>query len=443
VTAFGPLFVPERLLDAVSDSAWLQAMLETERALASAEAKAGIVPADAATAIADSCRPELYDTETLAREGGSVGNPAEPLVRALRERVGGEAARYVHWGATSQDVMDTASMLVARRALDLIVVELDRISAALAELAETHRSTPMAARTLLQQAVPTTFGFKVAGWLVAVQEARGRLRAIRSERLAAQLGGAAGTLAPLGERGVDVLRLFSGELGLAEPVMPWHTNRTRIAELGGALETTAGVLGKIGLDIVLLAQTEVGEVSEGRDGGSSTLPQKRNPVRSTLARACAHLVSGYASVLSRTLIQEHERAAGAWHAEWEALSGALAFTGGAAAAIAEALEGLEVDAARMRRNLELTEGLILAERVAFSLAEQHGRAEAHEVVRETVRRAAGSGRTFGEELRADGRVDLSEAELTELLDPTTYLGSAEAFVDRALEQYRRERSEEA
>lgn len=443
MTAFGPLFVPERLLDAVSDSAWLQAMLETERALASAEARAGIVPADAATAIAESCRSELYETETLAREGGSVGNPAEPLVRALRERVGGDAARYVHWGATSQDVMDTASMLVARRALDLIVVELDRISAALAGLAETHRSTPMAARTLLQQAVPTTFGFKVAGWLVAVQEARGRLRAIRSERLAAQLGGAAGTLAPLGERGVDVLRLFSEELGLAEPVLPWHTNRARIAELGGALETTAGALGKIGLDVVLLAQTEVGEVSEGRDGGSSTLPQKRNPVRSTLARACAHLVSGYASVLSRTLIQEHERAAGAWHAEWEALSGALAFTGGAAAAIAEALEGLEVDAARMRRNLELTEGLILAERVVFSLAEQHERAMAHEVVRETVRRAAGSGRTFGEELRADGRVDLSEAELTELLDPTTYLGSAEAFVDRALEQYRRERSEEA
>jgi len=443
VTTFAPLFVPERLLDAVSDRAWLEAMLQVENALASAEVAAGIVPAEAATAIADSCRPELFDIEALAREGRSVGNPAEPLVRALRERVGGEAARYIHWGATSQDVMDTASMLVARHGLDLIVVELDRIAAALAALAEKHRSTPMAARTLLQQAVPTTFGFKVAGWLVAVLEARGRLQFVRTERLAAQLGGAAGTLAPLDEHGVNVLRLFSGELGLAEPVLPWHTNRTRVAELGGALDMTAGVLGKIGLDIVLLTQTEVGEVREQGGGGSSTLPQKRNPVGSTLARACSHLVSGYASVLSHTLIQEHERAAGAWHAEWEALSGALAFTGGAAAAIAEALDGLEVDAARMRRNLELTDGLILAERVAFSLAEQHGRTLAHEIVREAVLRTAGSERTFEEELRADARIDLSDGELASRLDPTTYLGSAEAFVDRALEQYRRERAEEA
>jgi len=443
VTTFGPLFVPGQLLDAVSDGAWLEAMLETECALASAEAAAGIVSAEEATAIADSCRPELYDIEALAREGRSVGNPAEPLVRALRERVRGQAARYVHWGATSQDIMDTASMLVARRGIDHILGELDSVASDLAALAETHRSTPMAARTFLQQAVPTTFGFKVAGWLVAVLEARGRLLFVRTERLAAQLGGAAGTLAPLDERGVDVLRLFSAELGLAEPVVPWHTNRTRIAEIGAALETTAGALGKIGLDIVLLAQTEVGEVRERGDGGSSTLPQKRNPVGSTLARACAHLVSGYASVLSRALIQEHERAAGAWHAEWEALSSAVAYTGGAAAAIAEALGGLEVDAARMRRNLELTNGLILAERVAFSLAEQHGRTMAHEIVREAALRAAGSGRTFKEELRADSRIELSDEGLTSALDPSTYLGSAEVFVDRALEQYRRELAGEA
>jgi 3-carboxy-cis,cis-muconate cycloisomerase len=339
--------------------------------------------------------------------------------------------------------MDTASMLVARRALDLIVVDLDRIAAALAALAETHRSTPMAARTLLQQAVPTTFGFKVAGWLVAVLEARRMLEVVRAERLAAQLGGAAGTMAPLGERGEHVLQLFAEELGLAEPVLPWHTNRTRIAELGGALDTTAGVLGKIGLDVVLLAQTEVGEVREGSDGGSSTLPQKRNPVRSTLARACAQLVSGYASVLSRAVVQEHERAAGAWHAEWEALSGALAFTGGAASAIAEALEELEVDTARMHRNLELTDGLILAERVAFTLTAGHGGGRAHEIVREAVQQAAASGRTFEEELRADGRIELSDQELTEALDPTTYVGSAEALVDRALELYRRGGSEDA
>lgn len=443
MTAFGPLFVPERLLDAVSDRAWLEAMLEFESALAKAEAAAGIVPAEAAAAIAERCHEDLYDFHELLELGRSAGNPAESLVHALRDAVADAAAGYVHWGATSQDVMDTASMLIARRALDIILVELDRVTAGLAALVQAHRSTPMAARTLLQQAVPTTFGFKVAGWLVAALEARGRLRTVRAERLAAQLGGAAGTLAPLGERGVDVLRLFSEELGLAEPLLPWHTNRTRIAELGGALETTAGVLGKIGLDLALLAQTEVGEVREASNGGSSTLPQKRNPVGSALARACAHLVSGYASVLSRTLIQEHERAAGAWHAEWEALSGALAFTGGAAAAIAEALDGLEVDAARMRRNLDLTDGLILAERVAFTLAERQGRGTAHEVVREAAGRTSESGRTFEEELRMDARIELSDRELAQALDPTTYLGSAEAFVDRALEQYDREHSEEA
>ena len=343
---------------------------------------------------------------------------------------------YVHWGATSQDVMDTASMLVTRRASELIVAELDRVAAGLARLADSHRSTPMAARTLLQQAVPTTFGFKAAGWLVSVLEARSRLVAVRRDRLAVQLGGAAGTLAAIGDAGPEVLRLLAAELGLAEPVLPWHTNRTRLAELGGALETAAGVLGKIGLDVVLLAQTEVGEVREGTGGGSSTLPHKRNAISSTLARACARLVEGYTSVLTSALDQEHERAAGAWHAEWEALSGALAYTGGAAHAIANAVDALEIDAERMRRNLDATNGLVVAERVSFLLAERHGRAEAHEIVRQAAQSADESGGSFEEQLRADARVDLTVEELAEALDPTSYLGSAEAFVDRALELYR-------
>lgn len=440
MTPFEPLFVPEELLDAVSDRAWLQAMLDCERALAAAGAKAGVVPDDAATLIADACRAELYDAGSLAREGRVVGNPAEPLVRALRAQVGGEAARSVHRGATSQDVVDSASMLVAREALGWVLRELDRVAAGIAALAESHRSTPMAARTLLQQALPTTFGYKAAGWLVAVLEARRMLATVRSERLAAQLGGAVGTLAAFGDRGPEVLRLFAEELGLVEPELPWHTNRVRIAELGRALETCAAVLGKVGLDLVLLAQTEVGEVREAPGGGSSTLPQKRNPVRSTLARACAELVRGHGSVLARSVVQEHERAAGAWHAEWEALSGALAFTGGAARAVAEAVEGLEVDADRMRRNLALTDGLIVAERVAFALAGR-GAEGAHEIVGEAAQRTAESGRSFAEELRADGRVELSDGELAEALDPTGYLGSAEAFVDRALDLYRRGRSE--
>jgi 3-carboxy-cis,cis-muconate cycloisomerase len=434
MTAFGPLFVPEQLLAAVSDQAWFEAMLEFESALAGAEAAAGIVPAEAAEAIASACRVELYDLGEVLDQGRAVGNPAEPLVRALRERVGEDAAGHVHRGATSQDVIDTAAMLISRHALDLISRELDRVAAGLAALAEEHRSTPMAARTLLQQAVPGTFGCKAAGWLVAVLEARRRLGQVRAERLALQLGGAAGTLAALEGHGLDVLRLLAAELDLAEPELPWHTNRTRIAELGGALDMSASVLAKIGLDLVLLAQTEVGEVRERTGGGSSTMPQKRNPVRSVVTRACAELVSGYASVLSRSVVQEHERAAGAWHAEWEALSGALAYTGGAAWSIAEAVENLEVDTDRMRANLALTDGLIVAERLSVAM----GGGKAHDVVRDAADRTAESGRSLAEELKADDRVELPAAALAEALDPMTYLGSAQAFVDRALEMYRAE-----
>ncbi len=436
MTAFGPLFVPEQILDAVSDRAWFEAMLEVESALARAEAAAGVVPDAAAAAIGDACRLELYDIGELLEQGREVGNPAEPLVRAVRRQVGEEAAGYVHRGATSQDVIDTAAMLVSRRALELIRAELDRVTGRLAALAEEHRSTPMAARTLLQQAVPATFGFKTAGWLVAVLEARRRLEQVRSERLAVQLGGAAGTLAALEGNGPEVLRLFAAEVDLAGPELPWHTNRTRVAELGSALDLSASVLAKIGLDLVLLAQTEVGEVREGTDGGSSTMPQKRNPVHSVLARACAELVSGYAWVLGRSVVQEHERAAGAWQAEWEALSGALAYTGGAAWNVAEALEGLDVDALRMQQNLEQTGGLIVTERVALAI----GGGDAHDVVRDAVLRSAESGRTFAEELRADERVQLSEGELATALDPKAYLGSAEAFVDRALALYRQQQT---
>ena len=435
---FGPLFVPGELLDAVSGRGWLEAMLEFEAALARAEAQTGIVPSEAAAAIAERCDPSLYDFEELLRQGRSIGSPPEPLVRALRENVGGDAAGWVHWGATSQDVMDTASMLVARRALDLVLAEVEGVTAALARLAETHRSTPMAARTLLQQALPTTFGLKAAGWLVAVLEARRILGAVRRERLAVQFGGAAGTLAAVEEHGPAILRRLAEDLGLAEPVLPWHTNRVRIAELGAALATTSGVLAKIALDVVLLAQTEVDEAREEIGGGSSTLPHKHNPIESTLARACARLVDGYASVLTSGLDQEHERAAGAWHAEWEALSGALAYTGGAAHAVARAVGSLQVDAERMRRNLDETNGLVLAERVSFALGARYGRAEGHDIVREAAARVGTSGRSLADELRDDERVELSDSELDALLDPATYLGSAEAFVDRALELYRSE-----
>jgi len=383
LTTFAPIFVPAAVRGAVSDGAWLAAMLETESALARAEASAGVIPADAAAAIAAACDPAGFDVEAVCADGRAVGNPAEPLVRALRERVGGEAAGFVHYGATSQDVVDTAAMLVSRAAVGAIDEELDGVATACARLAAEHRSTPMAARTLLQQAVPTTFGAKAAGWTVDVVGARDRLRAVPFQ---AQLGGAAGTLAPLGERGLAVLGAFAAELRLAEPVVPWHTHRGSLATLGGALDAAAAACAKIGLDVVLLAQTEVGEVAEAPGGGSSTLPHKRNPIRAVRARACAALVHANAGLLGGGGNEhEHERAAGAWHAEWTALTEALAHAGGAAAAARECLEGLEVFPERMRANMSAA---LYAERDAFGL------------------------------------------------DDDAYLGSAEAFVDRALARIR-------
>jgi 3-carboxy-cis,cis-muconate cycloisomerase len=428
---FERLLVPAEFVTATSDAAWLAGMLDAEAALAAAEAQAGVIPADAAGAIASACRAELYDADAIAEEGRAAGNPAEPLVRALRAEVGGNAAGFVHWGATSQDIVDTAAMLVARRGLDLVLGELDGVSEACATLALEQRSTPMAARTLLQQAVPTTFGYKAAGWLVAVREARARVAAVRTERLAVQLGGAAGTLAPLGDAGPEVVRLFASELELAEPELPWHANRVRVAELGAALALAVVPLAKIAGDVALLAQTEVGDVSDPQAGGSSTLPHKRNPVGCALAVACARQVEGYAAVLSAVGAAEHERGLGGWQAEWHALSGALAFAGGAASAVRGTLEHLEVDAERMTENLRLT-GALAAERASFLLSERLGRQAAHDL----VAAAAARGGDLVDELAADPEVGLSSAELAAALDPTTYLGSAEALVDRALQLYR-------
>jgi 3-carboxy-cis,cis-muconate cycloisomerase len=425
---FDELFVPAVFREAVSDRAWTEAMLEFEAALAVAEAEVGVIPPEAAKAIGDASSSGNFDPGALGRAGRAVGNPAAPLVRALTDAVAGDAAGYVHWGATSQDVMDTASMIVARRALALLDDELAGVAGACAGLADEHRRTVMSGRTLLQQALPISFGQKAAGWLVAVLDARRRLAAVS---LAVELGGAAGTLASLGSNGLQVLRLVAGRLELEEPTLPWHTSRARVAELGAALALAAGALEKIARDVVLLAQTEVGEVAEpadGERGGSSTLPHKRNPVGSALAIACAHRVRGEASILLGAMAQEHERAAGAGQAEWEALGGALAYTGGAAAAVREVLDGLEVRAERMRENLD---PLVMAEAVSMRLAERIGRAEAHDRVKE----AAATGRPLREELVDLG---LSEEEIDRALDPAGYVGSSGAFVDRALDRYREE-----
>jgi 3-carboxy-cis,cis-muconate cycloisomerase len=376
---FSELFFTDAIREPVGEAAWIAALLEVESALARAAASAGVIPAEAAAAIADACAQANPDPRELAVDGRRVGNVVEPLVRQLRDAVGGDAATFVHYGATSQDILDSATAIVCRDAREVIANELRSVATECARLADEHRATVIAGRTLLQQATPTTFGLKAATWLVGVVEARDRLVAVR---LPAQLGGAAGTLAALGDRGIDVLAAFARELRLDEPAVPWHVTRTPVRELAAALDLAAAACAKIATDVILLAQTEVAEVREPREGGSSTMPHKRNPVGSTLARACALQAHAAASVLT-ALPHEHERAAGAWHAEWNALYHALLYTGGAAEWMHETLAGLEVDADRMRANLTPE---------TLSEAERFGGAR----------------------------------------EPDDYLGSANAFIDRAL-----------
>ena len=426
--------------EAVGDRAWLQAMLDFEAALARAEARAGIVPADDAAAIGQACRADRFDVADLARAAADTGTPAAALVRALTAAVGGRAAGHVHHGATSQDVVDTAAMLVASRALAPLLDDLDGAAAAAAALADRHRATLMAGRTLLQQALPIPFGLEAAAWLAGLDETAARLEAVRVGRLAVQLGGAAGTLASLGAAGPAVLGYLGEELGLVVPVLPWHATRGRVAELAGALGAGAGAVAKVARDVTLLAQTEVGEVREvrevreGKAGGSSTMPHKQNPVAAVAAAACAARAPGLVATLLAAMAQEHQRAAGAWHAEQRPLSDLLEATGSAAAWLRECLEGLEVDAGRMRANLDATGGLLLAERVTGALAPSLGRLAAHDLVAAACDEAVASRRPLAGVLgaRPEIRARLAPAEIEALLDPAGYLGSAGVFIDRAL-----------
>ncbi len=422
---------------AVSDEAWLRAMLEVEAALARALAHARVIPPAHAEAIERACRDGRFDVAALGRAAADSGNPVVPLVAALTALVGGPASADVHRGATSQDILDTAAMLVASRASAAILADLDGASDAAAGLADAHRGTVMAGRTLLQQATPTTFGAKAAAWLTGLDAAAERLAAVRRDRLAIQLGGASGTLAAFGTDGPAVARAMAEDLGLAEPIGPWHTERTRIADLAGALGSCAAAVAKPALDLVLLAQTEVGEVRDATPGrgGSSTLPHKRNPVAAVAARACAAQAPGLvATLLFAAGGGEHERAAGAWHTEWRPLSELLRSVGSAAAWLTDALDHLEVDGARMRANLERAGGGILAERVALALASGLGRVAAHDAVARAVAESDATGRSMADVLAATPAIAdrLDPAAIAALLDPDTYLGSVEVFVDRAL-----------
>jgi 3-carboxy-cis,cis-muconate cycloisomerase len=416
---FGEVLARGRVRARTTDLAWLQALLDVEAALARAQAAAGVIAAEHAEAIAAACRAERYDVDALGAQAAEVGNPAAPLVRALRAEVGDPAAADVHRGATSQDIVDSATMLVARGALEALLDDLRGAAEAAARLAGEHRATVMAGRTLLQQAVPISFGLKAAGWLVGLDEAAQRLDAVRRTRLAAQLGGAAGTLSAHGDAGIDVLSRFARELELAEPVLPWHTTRTRIAELATALGEASGAMAKIAGDVVLLAQTEVGEVREGGGdrGGSSAMPHKHNPVAAISALAGARQAPGLVANLLAAMEHEHERAAGAWHAEWGPLRELLRSTGSAAAWLRDCLEHLEVDPERMRANLD---DAMLAERVAGAL----GGADAGDRVREAL--------AAGRSLTDVAHEHLSDGEADRILDPATYLGASEQLIDRAL-----------
>ncbi|WP_328751865.1 3-carboxy-cis,cis-muconate cycloisomerase [Streptomyces sp. NBC_00285] len=420
---------------ATSDGAYLQALLDTEAALTRAQAALGLTPAEAAEAVAAAADAGRFDVRSLADRARGGGNPVIPLVADLTQAVGEEYGPYVHRGATSQDIQDTATMLVATRTLGLLLADLDRLQRSLARLAAEHRDTAMPGRTLTQHAVPTTFGLKTAGWRSLVLDARDRVTAVR-DSLPAQLGGAAGTSAAFTVYGAEdteaLTAAFAAELGLRAPALPWHTLRTPVADLAGCLAFSAGALGKIAADVLVLGRTEIAEVAEGSGGGSSAMPHKANPVRSTLIAAAVRRAPQLAATLYGSLAAEDERPAGAWHAEWEPLRDLLRLVGGAARDAAELAEGLRVHPEAMRQHLGLTHGLIVSERLSAELAPVLGRARAKALLTELAGRTYVEGLPLRELLSQEP--ELKDLDLDELTDPARYTGSAGALTDRALER---------
>ncbi|WP_240802454.1 3-carboxy-cis,cis-muconate cycloisomerase [Streptomyces sp. A0642] len=441
--------------DATGDAAYVRALLAAETALVRAQESLGHAPPGTAEAVASvTADAARFDPRSLALRARSGGNPVIPLAADLTDAVAERspgAAVHVHRGATSQDILDTAAMLVASEALRLILADLDRAAAALATIAAEHRDTPMAGRTLTQHAVPTAFGLKAAGWRSLLLDARDRLAAVRAA-LPVQLGGAAGTLAAFsafagpgeagvpggaardGDPGMALIEAYAHATGLAAPPLPWHTLRTPVADLGGALAFTAGALGKLAADVLVLSRTEIGEVSESAGGGSSAMPHKANPARAVLIAAAARQVPALAGILYGALAAEDERPPGAWHAEWQTLREALRTVGGAADAAAALAGGLRVHPGRMRENLGATGGLIVSERLVAVLSPRTGRAEARTAVTEGAARAAREGIHLHEALAQDPALAgvVTPDELRNLTDPSGYTGAAGLLTDRAL-----------
>lgn len=443
-TSLSPLLAPmlsSAAMRAVCDDvAFVQRMLDFEGALARAEAAAAVIPAGAATTISKTCQAGQFDIAALADAATKAGNLAIPLVRMLTAGVAktdAEASRFVHWGATSQDVIDTATMMQLRDGIDALLSDLDSAITGFAAQARQHRQTASVARTWLQHALPMPFGLKLAEYAAALHRSRNRLKRLRAEALALQFGGAAGTLAALGAKGLVVAEQLAKELSLPLPDAPWHTHRDRIAEVASAFAILAGTCGKIARDISLLMQTDVAEAfepsGEGR-GGSSTLPHKRNPVAAATALAAATMAPNLVATIFAAQVQDHERSAGPWHAEWPTLPTLMLVTSGGLAAIVEIAEGLEIDAVRMRANLDSTHGLVMAEAVSMALAEKVGKSEAHAIVEAGSRKAIETRQHLRDILSKDARVTahLDIEKLNSLFEPMSYQGVSQALIDRLL-----------
>jgi 3-carboxy-cis,cis-muconate cycloisomerase len=438
-----PLFRSSPVGELFTDEAWLQSMLDFEAALARAEAAAGVIPANAALAIAAKCRVELLDQEKLSDAAALAGNLAIPLVKQLKALVAAEdqdASTFVHWGATSQDVIDTATILQLRRASLVIAKTLTQLCNALAALADQHRATPIVGRTWMQHAVPTTLGVKFAGWLDTLNRHADRLFETQARCFVLQFGGAVGTLAALGSAGDAVTQHLAKALNLSAPEIPWHSHRDRMAEIATTLGLLTGTLGKIARDIALHMQTEIDEIrepaEEGR-GGSSTMPHKRNPVGAAAILSAATRVPGLVSTMLFAMIQEDERGLGGWHAEWETLPEIVCLTAGATHQLSNIVPKLELDVQRMQENLYLTKGLIFAEGITAALGEKIGRSKARELIDAATQLAATENRPLREILEADPEIasQLASAALDSLFDARNYAGTANAFIDRVLQSH--------
>ena len=440
---FDAYFTARDMREVFCDQGRVQAMLDFEAALARAEAHVGLTPQTAVAPIEAACRAGHYDFAALGEAIATAGNSAIPLVKALGKQIAttdAEAERYVHLGATSQDVMDTGLVLQLRRALELIESDLAQLGETLSTQAQRYVATPLAGRTWLQHATPVTLGMKIAGWLGAVTRSRQRLQELKPRLLVLQFGGASGTLAALGAQALPIADALATELHLTLPDQPWHTQRDRLVEFGSVLGLIAGSLGKLGRDISLLMQTEAGEVFEPSapgKGGSSTMPHKRNPVGAAVLIGAATRVPGLLSTLFSAMPQEHERSLGLWHAEWETLPEICCLVSGSLKQALLVADGLEVDAERMARNLDLTQGLVLAEAVSIVLAQRVGRDTAHHLLEQCCKRAVAEQRHLRAVLGDEPHVtaELSAAELDHLLDPAHYLGQARTWVERAVAEH--------